>query len=97
MTSRGRLMATQTADAPRRVGGDRSRGVSLILLGGLCGLAWAAGLRNPSVDGHRSNLADFAAWHRGGTPWILSHARNPCPHADRLADGRMAAPADPQS
>ncbi len=25
--------------------GDRSRGVSLILLGGLCGLAWAAGLR----------------------------------------------------
>lgn len=25
--------------------GDRSRGVSLVLLGGLCGLAWAAGLR----------------------------------------------------
>lgn len=38
-------MAAQTADAPRRVGGDRSRGLSLILLGGLCGLAWAAGLR----------------------------------------------------
>lgn len=38
-------MATQTADAPMRVTGDRSRGVSLVLLGGLCGLAWAAGLR----------------------------------------------------
>ncbi|MDQ3464393.1 MAG: hypothetical protein M3500_06775, partial [Actinomycetota bacterium] len=38
-------MATQTADAPMRVTGDRSRGASLVLLGGLCGLAWAAGLR----------------------------------------------------
>ncbi len=39
------MMATQTADAPMRVTGDRSRGASLVLLGGLCGLAWAAGLR----------------------------------------------------
>ena len=38
-------MATQTADAPMRVTGDQSRGASLVLLGGLCGLAWAAGLR----------------------------------------------------
>ena len=38
-------MATQTAGAPMRVTGDRRRGVSLVLLGGLCGLAWAAGLR----------------------------------------------------
>jgi len=38
-------MSTQTADAPMQVRGDRSRGVSLVLLGGLCGLAWAAGLR----------------------------------------------------
>ena len=45
MTSRAGLMATQTADAPRRVGGDRNPGVSLILLGGLYGLAWAAVLR----------------------------------------------------
>ena len=37
-------MATQTAPAPMRVTGDRSQGVSLVLLGGLCGLAWAAGL-----------------------------------------------------
>jgi hypothetical protein len=45
VTSRGSLMAAPTAAAPRRVAGDRSRDVSLILLGGLCGLAWAAGLR----------------------------------------------------
>ena len=45
MTSRGSLMAAPTAAAPRRVAGDRSRNVSRILLGGLCGLAWAAGLR----------------------------------------------------
>ena len=38
-------MATQTADAPTRVTGDRSRGILLVLVGGLCGLAWAAGLR----------------------------------------------------
>ena len=45
MTFRGSLMAAPTAAAPRRAAGDRSRDVSLILLGGLCGLAWAAGLR----------------------------------------------------
>ena len=39
------MMATQTADAPTRVTGGRSRGASLVFLGGLCGLAWAAGLR----------------------------------------------------
>ena len=38
-------MATQTSDAPVRVTADRSRGVALILLGGLFGLAWAAGMR----------------------------------------------------
>jgi hypothetical protein len=32
-------MAAQTADAPMRVTGDRSGGASLVLLGGLCGLA----------------------------------------------------------
>jgi hypothetical protein len=42
------MMATQTADAPTRVTGDRSRGASLVLLGGLCGLAWAAGQRADS-------------------------------------------------
>ena len=41
----GTSMATQTTHAPMRVTGDQSRGVSLVLLGGLCGLAWAAGLR----------------------------------------------------
>ena len=39
------MMAAQTADAPTRVTGGRSRGASLVLLGGLCGLAWAAGMR----------------------------------------------------
>jgi hypothetical protein len=38
-------VATRTADATTRVTGDRSRPVVLVLLGGLCGLAWAAGLR----------------------------------------------------
>ncbi len=38
-------ITTQTGDATTRVTGDRSRGASLVLLGGLCGLAWAAGLR----------------------------------------------------
>ena len=38
-------LATPTADASMRMAGDRSRGVSVIVLGGLCGLAWAAGLR----------------------------------------------------
>lgn len=37
--------ATQTADVTTRVTGDRSRAVVLVLLGGLCGLGWAAGLR----------------------------------------------------
>lgn len=39
------MIATPTADAPTRVTGNRSQGASLVLLGGLCGLAWAAGLR----------------------------------------------------
>ena len=38
-------MAAQTAAAPMRVTGDQNRRVVLVLLGGLCGLAWAAGLR----------------------------------------------------
>ena len=38
-------MATQTAQARKRVTSDRTRGASLVLVGGLCGLAWAAGLR----------------------------------------------------
>jgi hypothetical protein len=38
-------IATPTAHATTRVTSDRSRGVSLIFLGGLCGLAWASGLR----------------------------------------------------
>lgn len=38
-------MATKTADAPMRVRDDQNRGASLVLLGGLCGLAWAAGFR----------------------------------------------------
>ena len=37
-------ITTQPGDSTTRVG-DRSRGVALVLLGGLCGLAWAAGLR----------------------------------------------------
>lgn len=45
MRKGGTSMATQTADSPMRVTGDRSRGVVLVPLGGLCGLAWAAGLR----------------------------------------------------
>ena len=46
MTSRGSLMAAQTAAAPpMRVTEDQNRRVVLVLLGGLCGLAWAAGLR----------------------------------------------------
>lgn len=38
-------IATQTTDTGTQVSGERSRGVSLVILGGLCGLAWAAGLR----------------------------------------------------
>ena len=38
-------MATQVADQPVRVGSGPRRGVVLVLLGGLLGLAWAAGLR----------------------------------------------------
>ena len=46
MTSRGSLMATQTAATPpMRVSADQDRRVVLVVLGGLCGLAWAAGLR----------------------------------------------------
>jgi len=45
VTSRGSLMAAQTAAAPMRVTDDKNRRVVLVLLGGLCGLAWAAGMR----------------------------------------------------
>ena len=45
MTSRGSLMAAQTTAAPMRVTDDQNRRVVLVLLGGLCGLAWAAGMR----------------------------------------------------
>ena len=45
MTSRGSLMGAQTAAAPMRVTDDQNRRVVLVLLGGLCGLAWAAGMR----------------------------------------------------
>ncbi len=38
-------IATPTAHVTTRVTGDRSRGAAPVLLGGLCGLAWAAGLR----------------------------------------------------
>jgi MFS family permease len=38
-------MAIQTAEAPVRVAPDRGPGLSLVLVGGLLGLAWAAGLR----------------------------------------------------
>ena len=38
-------MATQTAERHVRVNVGRSRGVALVLLGGLFGLAWAAGMR----------------------------------------------------
>jgi len=38
-------MAAQTAAAPMRVTDDQNRRVVLVLLGGLCGLAWAAGMR----------------------------------------------------
>ena len=38
-------MALQTADQQVRVSAGHSRGVALVLLGGLCGLAWAAGMR----------------------------------------------------
>jgi hypothetical protein len=38
-------MAIQTVDAPMRVTADRSHGLSLVLVGGLFGLAWAAGMR----------------------------------------------------
>jgi len=45
VTSRDSLMAVQTAAAPAHVTDDQNRGVVLVLLGGLCGLAWAAGMR----------------------------------------------------
>ncbi len=38
-------MATQTGERHVRVNVGRSRGVALVLLGGLLGLAWAAGMR----------------------------------------------------
>ena len=38
-------MAVQTADRPLREGAAHRRGVAPVLLGGLLGLAWAAGLR----------------------------------------------------
>ena len=45
MTSRGTLMAAQTAAVTMQATGARKGRVVLVLLGGLCGLAWAAGLR----------------------------------------------------
>jgi hypothetical protein len=38
-------MGTQNVEAPVRIAADRSQGLALILLGGLLGLAWAAGMR----------------------------------------------------
>jgi MFS family permease len=38
-------MGTQTVEAPERISADRGRALALILLGGLLGLAWAAGMR----------------------------------------------------
>ena len=38
-------IATPTAHVTTRVTGDRSGGAAPVILGGLCGLAWAAGLR----------------------------------------------------
>ena len=38
-------MSTQTATAPVRVTADRPRRMSIVVMGGLCGVAWAAGLR----------------------------------------------------
>ena len=38
-------METRTAERPVRVRAGRSRGVAVVLLGGLFGLAWAAGMR----------------------------------------------------
>ena len=45
MTSRDSLTAAPSAAAPRPVTHDPDRRLALVLLGGLCGLAWAAGLR----------------------------------------------------
>ena len=38
-------METQTAELPVRLRAGRGRGLALVLLGGLFGLAWAAGMR----------------------------------------------------
>jgi hypothetical protein len=38
-------MTTRTAADPMRVTDGPNRGVAIVLLGGLCGVAWAAGLR----------------------------------------------------
>lgn len=43
-------MATQTTERRVRVHAGRSRGVALVLLGGLIGLAWAAGIRGFMVQ-----------------------------------------------
>ena len=45
MTSRGTLTAAQTPAPLRRTDAHGGRRAALVLLGGLCGLAWAAGLR----------------------------------------------------
>lgn len=52
-------MTTQIAQAPTRVAGGRVRGASLVLLGGLCGLAWAAGLRGfmAQIVGEESSVS----------------------------------------
>ena len=45
MTSRTSVVAARSDDAPVRVAHEQDRRVALVLLGGLCGVAWAAGLR----------------------------------------------------
>lgn len=59
MTSQGGLTATQTAAAPTQVTDDQNRGVVLVLLGGLCGLAWAAGMRGfmAQIAGEESSVS----------------------------------------
>ncbi len=54
-------ITTRSGDATTHETGDLSRGVALVLLGGLCGLAWAAGLRGFMAQiVHENSGADWS-------------------------------------
>jgi hypothetical protein len=61
-------VATRTADAPARVAAGGRRGARLVLLGGLLGFAWAAGLRGFMAQVARDGSG--VSWS-GTFGWVL--------------------------